>query len=41
MTIFQQMNDCDGNQINLFTTQFYNILNGGRESMYLGIGGRQ
>ena len=37
MTIFQQMLDCDGNQINLFTTQFYNILNGGSESMYLAL----
>lgn len=37
MTIFQQMLDCDGNQINLFTTQFYNIQNGGSESMYLAL----
>ena len=29
MTVFQQMVDCDGNQINLFTNQFYNIQNGG------------
>ena len=29
------MVDCDGNQINLFTNQFYNIQNGGSDDKYL------
>lgn len=35
MTTFQQMTDCNGNPINLFTNQWYNILNENSEAGYL------